>query len=185
MTWGYSAIWDFIIKSWIMGLNMWKEGVQVLKCCRTNSISDKHMLVLLKCQCGEGSHRLSFVREPWEGLLSLLAPFSSFSSTCSPGVFSSPRGKPRRPGSCAPDSQVPGELRNPLLFLRDYCCWLSVALFLIPSISLAWRSFCSSRSQVGCLSSSETQTSQKPPFRLPNTTRKHCSCMLCAIMGAY
>ena len=64
----------------------------------------------------------SLVRAPWEGLLSLLAPFSSLSPTCSPGVFSSPRGKPRRPGSCAPDSQVPGKLRNPLLFLRDYCC---------------------------------------------------------------
>ncbi|KAF5918231.1 hypothetical protein HPG69_002873 [Diceros bicornis minor] len=32
------------------------------------------------------------------------------SSTCSPGACSSPRGKPRRPGSCAPDSQVPGIL---------------------------------------------------------------------------
>lgn len=45
---------------------------------------------------------------PGDGLLSLLAPFSSLSSTCSPGACSSPRGKPRRPGSCALDSQVPG-----------------------------------------------------------------------------
>ncbi|XP_021110470.1 zinc finger protein 655 isoform X7 [Heterocephalus glaber] len=30
------------------------------------------------------------------------------SSTCSPGACPSPPGKPRRPGSCTPDSQVPG-----------------------------------------------------------------------------
>lgn len=65
---------------------------------------------------------------PGDGLLSLLAPFSSLSSTCSPGACSSPRGKPRRPGSCALDSQVPGELRNPLLVLRDSCRSWSVGL---------------------------------------------------------
>ncbi|XP_047635535.1 zinc finger protein 655 isoform X4 [Phacochoerus africanus] len=36
------------------------------------------------------------------------APHLQKSSTCSPGACSSPRGKPRRPGSCALDSQVPG-----------------------------------------------------------------------------